>query len=170
VIYLELKTRALQRVNACARACAGVRARRANDTARLGVGHKGGDATGNAAELGPAPWVAADKRACEGAADGGKACTWRPRERRSLPCDRMREAPDHSEAVVARSTKARRRGPAQEKGTKGLASPPGWRARVLGCTLARERRARADTRVNANAPARDCERGQHGVALDGEKD
>jgi hypothetical protein len=36
--------------------------------------------------------------------------------------------------------------------------------------LARERRARADARVNANAPARDHERDQHGVALDGEKD
>jgi hypothetical protein len=41
---------------------------------------------------------------------------------------------------------------------------------MLGCTLVRERRARADTRVKANASARDRERVQHGVALDGEKD
>jgi hypothetical protein len=58
----------------------------------------------------------------------------------------------------------------KKKGTKGPASPPGWRARVLGCTLARERRARADARVNANAPAQDREREQHGAGLDGEKD
>jgi hypothetical protein len=110
------------------------------------------------------------KRACEEAAASGKVCTWRPREWRSLLCDHVREAPDHGEAVAARSTEVRRRGPAQEKGTKGPTSPPGWRARVLGCTLARERRARADGRVNANAPARGRERGQHGVAHDGEKD
>jgi hypothetical protein len=53
-------------VNARARACAGVRARRVNGTARLGVGRKGGDAAGTAAELGPAPWVAAGKATAVG--------------------------------------------------------------------------------------------------------
>jgi hypothetical protein len=128
------------------------------------------------AELGLAPWVAAGKATAVGTS--ARARKLRPvarralgnQERRSLPCGRVREAPDHSEAVAARSTDARWRGPTQEKGTKGLASPPGWRARVLGCTLARERRARAHARVNTNAPVRGHERGQHGVAHDGEKD
>jgi hypothetical protein len=88
------------------------------------------------------------------------------------PCDRMREVPDDGEAVAARSTDARRRGPAQEKCTKDPASPSGGRARVLGCTLARERRARVVTRANANAntTVRRRERERHGAAHDGEKD
>jgi hypothetical protein len=89
------------------------------------------------------------------------------------PCDHVRGVPDHGETVAARSIDTRRRGPAQEKGTKGPASPPGWRARVLGCTLARERRARVVTRANANAStnstARRRERERHGAAHDGEK-
>jgi hypothetical protein len=105
-----------------------------------------------------------------------RACEVRPVARRvpgdqgssvSPPCDRVRGVPDHGEAVAARSIDTRRRGPAQEKGTKGPASPPGWRARVLGCTLARERRARVVTRANANASAnstaRRHERKRHGA-------
>jgi hypothetical protein len=43
---------------------------------------------------------------------------------------------------------------------------------VLGCTLARERRARAVTRENANAnsAARRRERERHGATHDGEKE
>jgi hypothetical protein len=55
-----------RRVNARARACAGVRARRVNGTARLGVGRKGGDAAETAAELRATPWVAAGKATAVG--------------------------------------------------------------------------------------------------------
>jgi hypothetical protein len=132
---------------------------------------------GDRAEPRPTPWVAGGMAsavgtsACVRGSAGGKVCTWRPRERRSLPCDRVREVPNHGEVVAARSTDTRRRGrAAQEKGTNGPASPPGWRARVLGCTLARERCACVDTRANANAPAWDREREQHSAVHDGEKD
>jgi hypothetical protein len=72
--------------------------------ARLGVGRKGGDAAGNAAELGPTPWVAAGKATAVGTS--ARARKLRPvarralgdQERRSLPCHRVREAPDHGEA------------------------------------------------------------------------
>jgi hypothetical protein len=79
---------------------------------------------GAATELRPAPWVAAGKatavgtNACEEAAAGGEACTRRPRGRRSLPYDRMREASGHGEAMEARPTGAHPRGPSQEKGPK----------------------------------------------------
>jgi hypothetical protein len=109
------------------------------------------------------------KPVCEEAVAGGEACTRRARERRSLPCDRVREASGHGEAMAARPTGAHPRGSVQEKGPKAQPRLPGWCARVLGCTLARGRRAHADARVNANALARERERGQYGVAHDGEK-
>jgi hypothetical protein len=55
-----------RRVNARAMACAGKRGRRVNDTARLGVGRRRGIAAGDAAKLGPAPWVAAGKASAVG--------------------------------------------------------------------------------------------------------
>jgi hypothetical protein len=62
----------------------------------------------------------------------------------------------------------------KKKGTQGPALLPGWRARVLGCTLARGHRARVVTRTNvnasANSTARCHERERHGAAYDGEKD
>jgi hypothetical protein len=78
-------------VNARAMACAGKRARRVRVMARLGVSRNRGVAAGNAAEPGPAPRVAASTasavgtRACVRGSAGGKACTWRSRERRSPP-------------------------------------------------------------------------------------
>jgi hypothetical protein len=65
--------------------------------------------------------------------------------------------------MAARLTGAHPRGSAQEKEPKVQPRLPGWRARVLGCMLARGRRAYADARVNANAPARERKRGQYGV-------
>jgi hypothetical protein len=157
-------------VNTRARACAWVRTHVWGTTwLRLGVGRKGGGTAVAAAQLRPTPWVAAGKatavgtNACEEAAAGGEACTRRPRGRRSLPCDRVCEAFGNGEAMAARPTGAHPRGPAQEKEPKVQPCLPGWRARVLGCTLARGRRACADARVNANAPTRDRERGQYGV-------
>jgi hypothetical protein len=93
-------------------------------TARLGVGRKGGNVARNATELGLAPWVAAGKATAVGTS--ARARKLRPvarralgdQERRSLPCGRVREAPDHSEAVAARSTDARWRGPRKKKGPK----------------------------------------------------
>jgi hypothetical protein len=70
------------RVNARARACAWVRARRVNNMARLGVGRKGGDAAGTAAELGPASGVATGKATAVGTNAGARKL--RPAARRAL--------------------------------------------------------------------------------------
>jgi hypothetical protein len=75
------------RVNARAMVCAVKHARRVKVTARLGVGRNKGVAAGD----GPAPWVvmsmasAVGTRACVRGLAGGKACTWRSRERCSPP-------------------------------------------------------------------------------------
>jgi hypothetical protein len=55
----------------------------------------------------------------------------------------------------------------QEKRTKGPALPLGWRARVLGCILARGRRTHVVTRANANASAKYSEASRSRAARHG---
>jgi hypothetical protein len=65
------------------------------------------------------------KRVCVEAAAGGEVCTRRPKGRRSLLCDCVREANTHGEAMVARPTGTQHQGPAQEKGPKAHPRLPG---------------------------------------------
>jgi hypothetical protein len=167
------------RVNARAMVCAGKRARRVKVTARLGVGHNRGVAAGDTAEPGPAPWVATSMasavgtRACVRGPAGGKACTWWSRERHS-PSLRPRARLTRPRSGRGRAARPILGGESRHKrkGPKVQPCPPGWRARVLGCTMAREHRARMVTRANASAnanSARRRERERHVATHDGEK-
>jgi hypothetical protein len=84
------------------------------------------------AELRPAPRVAADKAT---AAGHKRVCVWERRPvarcaladqkgRRSLLCDRVREASPHGEAMAAQPTGTQHRGPTQEKGPKAQPRHP----------------------------------------------
>jgi hypothetical protein len=116
------------RMNVRAKACAWVRACRVYNTARLGVGRKGGDTAGTAAELGPAPWVAAGKATAVGTST--RARKLRPAARRALG-DQEDGALSPATTRVKHPTTGRpwhrnaSSRPDARKGTKGPASPSG---------------------------------------------
>jgi hypothetical protein len=123
-------------VNARSRACAWVRTRVGCMTrAQVWRRPKRGSTAECTAEHGSTPWAAADKAtsfgcklACKKTATGGEAFSRRSSGRCPLSRARVRETSNHGEAMAARPTGARPRGPAQKKG-QGSASSPG-----LGCT------------------------------------
>jgi hypothetical protein len=140
-------------VNTRVRACAGVRACRANGTARLGVGRKGGDEAGNAAELEPAPWVAAGKATAVGIS--ARARKLRPVARCALG-DQESGAPSFATTCAKHPTTARpwRRGRQKCGGEarrkkKGPKVQPRLQVGVHACWGARWRESVVPARTGA---------------------
>jgi hypothetical protein len=106
---------------------------------------------------------------CVEAAAGDEVCTRRPRGRRSLLCDRVREANSHDEAMAARLTEHNIEGRRKKRGQRPSLA---FRARARACWGACLREGDVvctDARVNANAPASGHIGGQDGVAHDGQE-